>query len=132
MKVVFLNMAEEYGVNRREIEESELAGQVTLAYSNLEQRFFDHDGLLDRLSEIQETIQRELDKGRTDWSAALLEERIVLGYLRLRKSTTDLSVQQMSSNPEYGKLVYTYDRGQGRVTVVRKYPNGQVLHTGPL
>lgn len=84
---------------------------------------------VDEVRKMEKVIEEEYEKGRTDWSSASFEQRIIVNRLVIKDESTRLTGAMNKEKSKYGKFVYRmYD---DKALVIRKYPK-KVLYYGAL
>lgn len=115
------------------IQKSKELARISERYEELKERVFEKEGNIRRVLAMEEKIREELDKGRTDWSMASFEERLVIDYQVAKRRVTRLQQLQNEEQGKFGKFIYRYEASEGEVTVLRKYPKpSTILYQGAL
>ena len=122
-----------YEVELQALQESEELERLKQRYEGLKEVEFEKVGNIRRLLKMEDTIRQEIEKGRTDWSMASLEEMTIIRYQKAKRRITQLERLKDEEHGKYGKFIYRYDPTSSVMTVLRKYPTpATVLYRGGL
>lgn len=120
-------------VDLQALQESKEIERLNRAYEGLKEREFERYGHIRDFLRRQALIENELERGRTDWSMASFEDRIILAYQQAKRRINRLTRLQNEERGKYGKFIYEYDRSNLVMTVLRKYPKpSAILYQGGL
>ena len=114
------------------MQKAERTEVIAYQYKELYESHFLKEKNVNALNKMESAIHTEIEKGRTDWSSASGQQRVIIRYLTLKKEVGRLSAVKDKSLPKYGKFTYYSAPGSGRIKVYRKYPEVELLYRGKL